>query len=123
MIALIILFVSAYGIGKIALSRLRLPGLSIMEEFVVSIGAGLGLWCFALFALGHAGLLYPGLLLGGGIAGAIPGLFYLIRMIRKRPWKGGRLTLIPDFQGYSFGYSRDCTTYLHQLLLPHHGGT
>ena len=82
MIAFIIFFIGAFGIGKFVLSKLRLHEESAAENAVVAIGVGLGMWCFALFLLGHLGLFYKWILLGTGLLAALPGAIYIV--------KGGR---------------------------------
>jgi hypothetical protein len=79
MIAFIIFFIGAFGIGTFVLSKLRLHEESAPENTVVAIGVGLGLWCFALFLLGHLGLFYKWILLGTGLLAALPGAVYIFK--------------------------------------------
>jgi hypothetical protein len=87
MIACIVFFFSAYGIGKFALAKLRLPVEGIIENGVISFAAGLGIWCYILFILGHAGLFYKWILLGMALATAPSGVLYAIPSFREYPWK------------------------------------
>ena len=87
MIALVVFFLSAYGIGAFVLSKLRLPALGAIEGAVASVATGLGVWCYGLFLLGHLGLFYKWILLGPAAATAIPGLYYLAKAFRRHPWQ------------------------------------
>ena len=83
MIAIIVFFISAFGMGCFVLSKMKLCVEYVPERAVVSTAIGLGLWCYILFVMGHFGLFYKWALLSGAVATAPLGVFYGINAIRE----------------------------------------
>lgn len=85
MIALIVFMVGSYGMGRFVLWKTRVGFPGALENSVYSIGIGLGAWCYALFFLGHAGLLYPWLLMSLALASALPASVWIAKTALRTP--------------------------------------
>jgi|GEM_PF-1684732 4-amino-4-deoxy-L-arabinose transferase and related glycosyltransferases of PMT family len=83
MIALFVLFFSAFGIGRIVLWKMHCVFQNTLENTVSAIGIGLGTWCYLLFFLGHIGLLYPWLLMLLALTSAVPAIAWTAKNIRQ----------------------------------------
>jgi Dolichyl-phosphate-mannose-protein mannosyltransferase len=85
MIALIVLLVGSYGVGRFVLGQTRISFPGSLENSVFSIGIGLGAWCYVLFLLGHAGLLYPWVLMSLALLAALPAFAWIVWMALRNP--------------------------------------
>lgn len=83
MIAFLVFFLSAFGIGRVILGKTHCVFPNPLENAVGAIGIGLGTWCYVLFFLGHFGLLYPWLLLFLALVSAVPASIWIIKNIRQ----------------------------------------
>ena len=93
MIALIVFMVGSYGMGRFVLWHMRVSLPGPLENSVYSIGIGLGVWCYALFLLGHAGLLYPWLLMSLALLSALPAFAWIVRDAVRSPFRFSKINL------------------------------
>lgn len=70
-----LILLASYGVGRILLRRTSFD--SFAERFAFTLSLGLGTWALLLFALGLVRLLYPGVILGLTVAGALGALAQL----------------------------------------------
>ncbi|MBD3345702.1 MAG: phospholipid carrier-dependent glycosyltransferase, partial [Chitinivibrionales bacterium] len=82
--AIVVLLISASAIGNYLLSRIRITGDNRLEHAVLACAAGLGVWCYGLFALGHAGLLNKWAFLALALVTSIPAIWAFFRKKKCR---------------------------------------
>jgi hypothetical protein len=75
------MLLASAGAGLVFLRKTQFH--SFVERTVFTLALGLGLWSLALFFLGLAGALYPGVVLGLTIAGAAGTVLYLVRAYKN----------------------------------------
>jgi len=114
MIALIVFMVGSYGMGRFVLWHMRVSLPGPLENSVYSIGIGLGVWCYALFLLGHAGLLYPWLLMSLALLSALPAFAWIVRDAVRSPFRFSKINLTLLTRGRSV---RACHSVHHLTML------
>jgi hypothetical protein len=92
MIAFFALILSAFGIGRLLLGKMHCVSQNPLENAAGAIGIGLGTWCYALFFLGHIGLLYPWLLIVLALASAVPAIAWIAQNIRQMHFHFPKIT-------------------------------
>lgn len=93
MIAFLVLILSAFGIGWFVLWKMHCVFPKPLENVVISVGIGLGAWCYVLFLLGHLGLLYPLLFMVIALASAVPAIAWIAKNIRQARFQFPEITL------------------------------
>jgi hypothetical protein len=93
MIALLAFFVSSYGIGRFTLWKTGVSFSGVLENTVFSVGIGFGCWCYLLFLLGHAGLLYPGVFVVLALSSAIPATIWIFKNAPRTRFHLPKITL------------------------------
>jgi hypothetical protein len=92
MIAFFVFILSAFGIGRFLLGKMYCVPQNPLESAASAIGIGLGIWCFALFFLGHVGLLYPWLLIILALTSAVPAIAWIVNSIGRIPFQFPKIT-------------------------------